>query len=92
LLSLLPLSIEIASSKVQKDTTRYDQDQLIKAFEIVNHLKSDLADLNEDCGIIRMIEGLMNSSTIQYDSETAFFLTSKLNSNWMQELNSKALI
>jgi hypothetical protein len=74
------------------NTTRYDQDQLIKAFEIVNHLKSDMADINEDCGIIRMIEGLMNSSVIQYDSETAQFLTSKLNSNWMQELNSKALI
>jgi hypothetical protein len=29
---------------------------------------------------------------IKYDSETAFFLTNKLNSNWMQELNSKALI
>jgi hypothetical protein len=58
---LLPLSIEIACSKVQINTTRYDQDQLIKAFEIVNHFKSDMADLNEDSGIIRMIEGLMNS-------------------------------
>jgi hypothetical protein len=74
------------------NTTRYDQDHLIKAFEIVNHLKSDMADINEDCGIIRMIEGLMNRSVIQYDSETAQFLTSKLNSSWMQELNSKALI
>jgi len=46
-----------------------------------------LADLNEDSGIIRMIEGLMNSSVIQYDDERAFFLTSKLNSNWKQELN-----
>ena len=56
---------------MQKNATRYDQDQLIKAFEIVNHLKSELADINEDCGIIRMIEGLMNSSVTQYDGETA---------------------
>ena len=68
---------------MQKNATRYDQDQLIKAFEIVNHLKSELADINEDCGIIRMIEGLMNSSVTQYDGETALFLKSKINSNWM---------
>ncbi len=51
-----------------------------------------MAEINEDCGVIRMIESLMHSSVTYYDEETPFFVTTKLNSNWMQELNSKALI
>ncbi len=51
-----------------------------------------MAEINEDSGIIRMIESLMNNSVTQYDTETSFFLTTKLNSNWMQEYNAKALI
>ena len=51
-----------------------------------------MAEINEDCGVIRMIESLMHSSVTNYYAETPFFVTTKLNSNWMQELNSKALI
>ena len=63
--SILPLAFNAALSKVETSVTHYESDRKIKAFELLNQMKREFSEINEDLSTLHQLEDLVVTS--EYD-------------------------
>ena len=89
--SILYLAINEALSKVESSATHYESDIKIKAFELLNQMKREFREINEDLSTLHQLEDLVVTS--EYDCfHMNDLLTIKLASNSSQEQSSKPML
>jgi hypothetical protein len=89
--SILPLAINAAFSKVETSATHYESERKIKAFELLNQMKREFSEINEDLSTLHQLEDLVVTS--EYDCfHMNDLLTMKLASNSSQEQSSKPML
>jgi hypothetical protein len=60
---MIPYTIHIAISKLQHGSTHYKTEAHIKAFELVNTIKKDFSEINEDLSVLRNLTSLLISKS-----------------------------